>query len=271
MKDPTTETTPHGRRPPLPGRSIAVASGKGGVGKTTLCANLALAAAEYGKRVLVVDFDLGLANLDVVFRLPPGRNLRDMLHGGAPLEGCLRQGPEGIRILPASSGYRDMASLPQAEVRRLLDAVSRVPEPPDVTLLDAAAGIGHAVVEAVIDADEIVLVTTPDPSAVTDTYALLKILGRAGRTEGITLAVNLAGSRDEAYHTAGKLSRAARSFLGLDLGRFAWIPRDAAVRSAGQAQRMVLREHPTAPASRNLRFLASKVLSAGPPGGGPKP
>lgn len=262
MKDTTPQATltTDATTTKLPGRSIAFASGKGGVGKTTLAANVAVLAAEYERNVVLVDLDLGLANLDVVFRLEPGPTLRDVL-SGTSIDACVQDGPGNIRILPASSGYRDMAQLATHDVHKLLGELARLSNPPDLTIFDAAAGISDSVVETLLGVDEIVLVTTPDPSAVTDAYALLKILVGHGRRHGIYLTVNFAESMDDAFHTAGKIARAAESFLGIDLRDFGWVGRDRAVSRAGVAQKILVHSDPAASASRNIRFVASRILS----------
>ena len=251
----------------LPGRSIAIASGKGGVGKTTFAANLSVLAAEADRDVLLADFDLGLANLDVVFRLDPGETLRDVLRG-TPVEQCVRRGPRGIRILPASSGHREMAQLASDEVGQLLTQIGRIAPAPDVTILDVAAGIGDGVIEALLATDDVVIVTTPDPSAITDAYALIKVLAGLGRTDGLHLAVNLASSRSEAFHTASKISRAAESFLSLDLQNFTWLGRQRTVTRASLSQRLFVESDPTSEAAHSLRFLASRLLGSDTAHGG---
>ena len=244
---------------PFPGRSIVFASGKGGVGKTTLAANAAVAIADLGRGVALVDLDLGLANQDVLFRLPPGPTLRDVLRG-TPISECARKAPSGVRVLPASSGHRDMASLARGDLRRLLSTLDGLDPKPDVTVADAAAGIGDSVVESILLADHAVIVTTPDPAAITDAYALIKVIVSAGRRESMSLVVNQADSLDEAYATASKISRAAESFLAIRPPEFGWIPRAKGVSRAGRAQRLFVHEEPDSPATRNLRFLVSRAL-----------
>ena len=278
MKGVADGSIPAGETPlPVPAASagvalrvIAVASGKGGVGKTNLTANLAVALARRGLRVCVLDADLGLANLDVLLGLTPTASLRDVLSGERRLADVLIDGPAGIRIVPAASGVEELTALAPAERLRLLDEVETLDGSVDVLLLDTAAGISSNVLYFAAAAADILVVITPEPTALTDAYALIKVLAsRYGRREFL-VAVNMAAGASDAEAAFARLARVTSRFLRVELEYQGYVPYDDAVPRAVRQQQPVILSAPGTPASLAVGELARRLAGRSPavPGGG---
>jgi len=244
---------------------LFVTGGKGGVGKTLVAANLALELARRGKRVLLTDLDLALSNLNVLLRLPGQRSLEPFFARRAGLEECLVQSGSGADVLPAGSGARELAVLPEGERRRLLDALLQLSGSYDVVVADGAAGIGPDVLGFATAADHVLLVTTPEPTAMTDAYGLVKALhahGEAGEHEVPTpeLIVNLAAGIEEAEASATRLRGVCERFLARSPKLAGWLPRSLAV------ARSVERQQPFAlaggPADLELPLSCLRQLAA---------
>lgn len=208
--------------------------GKGGVGKTTLTADLGIALARAGKRVLLVDLDLGLANLDVVLRVRSDRTVEDALEGRCAFEDCVIRGPEGVYLLPAGSGNAKMGAPDRARRAALLEGLSRLAPDYDVLLADSAAGIGHDVLAFAAAADHVFVVTTPNPAALTDAYGLIKAIdtwGRDSESEVPTpeLVINQVSGLEQAEATAARLRAVCEHFLCRRPRTAGWLPASEAV------------------------------------------
>jgi len=240
---------------------VAVASGKGGVGKTNLTANLAVALGREGKRVCLLDADLGLANVDVLFGLSPRLSLLDVLRGEHSLAEVVLQGPAGVRIVPAATGAHELTTLGPDDRARLLAEIDQLAGGLDVLLIDTAAGISPNVLYFTAAAADALIVITPEPTALTDAYALVKILSvRHGRREFL-VTVNMAAGASDAEAAFARLARVAERFLRVRLEYQGYVPWDDAVPRAIRSQEPVVVGAPYAPASLAIAELARRLVS----------
>lgn len=244
-----------------PVQVIAVTGGKGGVGKTNVSVNLALALAELGRRVVLLDADLGLANVDVLLGLTTKRTLADVIAGECDLRDVLIQGPGGIRIVPAASGTQSMVQLSSLQHAGLIQAFSEI-EDLDVLIIDTAAGIGEAVVSFVRAAHEVLLVVTDEPTSITDAYALIKLLVQDGAKTKVAVVVNAAASKAEGERTYKTLAKACDTFLKMTPPLLGVVRRDAKVREAIRAQTPLLTRHPGSDAARDVEAIAQQLAQA---------
>jgi len=248
--------------------TIAVTSGKGGVGKTSVVVNLAVALARLRNRVAVLDADFGLGNVDVLLGLAPTGHVGHLLTGEKTLTEIALPGPVGIRIVPASSGLQDLTALTARQWQRLADALETVCRESDYLLIDTAAGISDNVIALLVGAQRVLVVTSLEPSAIVDAYALIKIVSHADPHKEIAVVVNGARDHEEADLVFRQLEVAATRFLKRHLVYYGHIVHDPAVREAVLEQRAVVDHRPQSPASRCYRVLASRVAGL-TPGGGP--
>ncbi len=250
-------------RPPL--RVIAVTSGKGGVGKTNIATNLAVLAARMGRRVLVMDADLGLANVEIVLGLKPRHHIGDLIDGRAPLDEVLARGPHGIRILGAGSGVQSLTSLDDARKMRLIEALDPLDEMFDVVIVDTGAGIGDNVLFFVGAAQEALLVVNPEPTSLTDAYATVKVLSQQAGVRDFDLLVNPAPHELAARDIYRKLTRVTDKFLDVNVKLVGHVPYDDNLQRSVMAQKPLVELYPLSPASRALAGIADKLLAGPPP------
>ncbi len=227
-----------------PVQVIAVTGGKGGVGKTNVSVNLALALADLGRRVMLLDADLGLANVDVLLGLTPKRTLADVIEGRCELRDVLLLGPGGVRIVPAASGTQSMVHLSPMQHAGLIQAFSDISDNLDVLVVDTAAGIGDSVVSFVRAAQEVLLVVCDEPTSITDAYALIKLLNRDHGMTRFRVLANMAHSPQEGRNLFAKLTKVTDRFLDVALQYVGVIPYDESVRKAVQKQRAVYEAFP---------------------------
>lgn len=242
-----------------PVQVIAVTGGKGGVGKTSVSVNLSVALAQMGRRVALLDADLGLANVDIMLGLNAKHNLEDVLSGAHSLTEVMLMGPCGIRIIPASSGTQHMAQLSAMEHAGLIHAFSEISEQIDVLIIDTAAGITDSVVSFVRAAQEVLVVVCDEPSSITDSYALMKLLNRDFGLTRFRVLANMTRTAQEGQNLFNKLTLVTERFMDATLQFVGSIPFDDAMRKAIQRQRAVVEMTPRAKASLAFHSLAEKV------------
>jgi len=241
-------------------RVLSVTSGKGGVGKTNVVANLAFAFTRIGKRVLVLDADLGLANMDILLGLTPHYTI-EHLFKGRKISDILIKGPGGMSIMPASSGVLDLVDLNESQKLFLLNEIDLISEGVDVLLIDTGAGISSNVMYFNIAAQESIVIVTPEPTSITDAYALIKVLSTRFRKKEFLILVNLVEDALEAEEVFRKISRVADRFLEtLSIDFLGFIPLDKKLPMAVRHQRPVLEFFPKATSSRSFMELAKAIL-----------
>jgi len=244
-----------------PVQVVAVTGGKGGVGKSNVSVNLAIGLAEQGKRVVLLDADLGLANLDILLGLSVNRNISDVLAGTAKLSDVMVEGPAGIKIIPASSGAQHMSNLGEVEHAGIITAFSDLDDFMDVLIVDTAAGISKTVTSFVRATQEALIVVTDEPTSVTDAYALIKVLNRDCRMSRFRMVANMVKTPKEGQMLFNKLVKVTDRFLDVSLQYCGAIPMDEAVRKAVQRQKAVLEAYPRSKAAVAYRSLAQKVAT----------
>lgn len=240
-------------------RVVTVTSGKGGVGKTNVVANLAVGLARAGKRVMVLDADLGLGNIDVLLGLVPRYTLEDVLCGSRHLSDIIIEGPAGIQVLPAGSGLPQLTSLSDSQQLMLHSELEDVADAVDVLLIDTGAGISPSVTYFASAAQETIVVITPEPTSLTDAYALMKVLCRQHRERRFNVLVNMVKSQRDATQAFRKLDVAAERFLNVSLAYMGFIPLDDYVPMAVIEQKAVTERFPCSPASRAFVELSKKI------------
>ena len=239
---------------------IAVTGGKGGVGKTNVTLNTAISLAQQGKRVMVLDADLGLANVDVLLGLRVEKNLSHVLSGECTLDEVLVEGPYGIKIAPASSGSQSMTELTATEHAGLIRAFSELQSQIDVLIVDTAAGISDMVLSFSKASQDIIMVVCDEPTSLTDAYALIKILNKEHGIFRFKIVANMVRSIREGDELFSKLSKVTDRFLDVALELVAVIPFDENVRKSVRKQKAIVEAFPTSPAAMAIRRLAKKAI-----------
>jgi len=242
-----------------PVKVIAIASGKGGVGKTNVSVNLGVALASQGKEVLLLDADLGLANVDVMLGLHPQHSLQHVLDGTKTLNEVIVEGPAGLKIIPASSGVQKMAELSPVEHAGMIQAFSELQQNIDILLIDSAAGIADSVVTFTKAAQEVVVVVCDEPASITDAYALIKLLSRDHNVEHFHIIANMTRSVQEGRELFNKISMVCDRFLDVSLDFMGIVPFDEDLRTSVKKQRAVVEYIPRSKAATAFLHLAKKV------------
>lgn len=241
-------------------RIIAVASGKGGVGKTNLVVNLAIALAQRGQRVAIFDADLGMANADVLMGLTCSHSLYDVMQGTKSLSEVIVPGPAGIRLVPGGSGIQELANIDYYQRERLLAAMKELEQDTDLLLIDTGAGISRNVLSFVSAADEVIIVVTPEPTSLTDGYGIIKVMSKYHLQSEVYFVVNRVTSMNEAQQTINKLETVIQRFLQIKARPLGYIFDDKVVNKAVMGQEPFVLKYPNSAAAASLHQLAQNLL-----------
>jgi flagellar biosynthesis protein FlhG len=241
-------------------RVLSITSGKGGVGKTAVVSNVAVALAKQGKKVLIIDADLGLANVDVVLGLAPPYNLNHFFNGERSLEEVMVEGPHGLKILPAGSGVQQYTRLDGQLKMRLIESLDALEEQFDVVLIDTEAGISDNVTYFNVAAQDILVVTTPEPTAITDAYALMKLLSTQYHQKRFLLAVNSVREPDEGLDVFEKLTMVSGRYLDISLDYLGCIPFDRQMHESVREQQVMVDLSPDHKVAKAFVELAESLV-----------
>ncbi len=242
-----------------PVKVIAVTGGKGGVGKTSVSVNLAVSLSQQGFKVMLLDADLGLANIDVMLGLTAKQNLSHVLNGECDLKDIVLQGPQGLQIIPASSGTKNMAELSLAEHTGIIQAFSDIGHHLDFLIIDTAAGITDMVVSFTQASQDIIAVVCNEPTSITDAYALMKVLNKDYSLDRFHVLANMVQTSKEGRELFATLSGVCDRFLDVTLNYLGSIPSDENLRKAVRKQKPLVEAFPRSGASIALKSLAKKV------------
>ena len=240
-------------------RAITVAGGKGGVGKSTVAVNLGMSLSMAGHDVMLLDADMGLANVDVLLGLAPSRHIGHLLDGQCTLVDLLLTAPHGLRVIPAGSGARRLAQLGSGEHAAIIRAFDELAQPPKYLLVDTAAGLSDSVAMFAAAADDVVLVVCDEPASITDAYALIKVFSRDFAVRRFRMVANMVRNEGEARQLHHKLSRVSDRFLDVVIDFSGWVPHDERLRQAIRQQSAVVDLWPSSRSAQAFKQLAGAV------------
>jgi flagellar biosynthesis protein FlhG len=253
-----------GKMAKSPLKVYAVTSGKGGVGKTNLTANLAVCAAKLGRRVLIIDADLGLANVEIVLGVKPRFHLGDLLDKGLSIDDVMVEGPHGVMLIPAGSGVQTLTHLSDAQKMLFVQALEPIEDRFDLVLIDSGAGIGENVLFFVGAAQEAILVVSPEPTSLVDAYAAVKVLSQQAGVTTFNVIVNPVVDELAARGIFQKLTAVTGKFLQAKVHHLGYVPRDENLHRAIMAQRPVCEMFPSSPSARAIAVVAERLLADRP-------
>lgn len=244
-----------------PTRLITVTSGKGGVGKSNFTLNFALGLLASGQKTVVFDVDLGFANLDVLMGISSKKHLLQLLEPDTSIWDILEKGPGSLEFIAGGTGFTQMMKVDDGKLDKLFTQLEKLHGYADVLLFDTGAGITNESMRFILSADEVLLVTTPEPTSITDAYALIKMIHSQNPRTAIRLVINRVSSFQEGKQTADKLTMVAKRFLDMDLATLGFVPDDANVSKAVKQQRPFFLTYPQSQASKGIRELVSVYIS----------
>lgn len=262
--DPTGDRLPNGEAAPTSGpRLLAVTSGKGGVGKSNVSVNLGLCLARMGRRTWLWDVDLGLGNADILLGVSPRYDLGHVVFGDRTLEEIIIEGPEGLRLVPGGSGWHQMAQLSQWRLNRLVSDLASLGSDADFILMDTGAGLGRGVIQFALAAQEVIIVTTPEPTALADAYGLLKVVFDVNPGVRVYLVINQARNSGEAHEAYRRLNDAVERFLHRSVLWLGSLPQDEAVPASVRRRQPFVLAFPRSPAAQAVERIAARLLGEG--------
>ncbi|MGI6307379.1 MAG: MinD/ParA family protein [Dethiobacteria bacterium] len=241
-------------------RTFVVASGKGGVGKTNIVVNLALILGQWGQKIIILDTDLGMANVDILLDLQPRFTLIDVIHGRKDLQDVILKGPANIEIIPGGSGLSQIVNLDSQQREQLIARFSALEEKGGFLLVDCSAGLSRDVLSFIAAADELMLVTTPEPTAITDVYSIIKIVSNYGLHSRVNLIVNMAGSIRDGEKVFERIRRVCENFLEIEVAFLGGIEYDQSVQKAVLNCSPYVLQFPRSRATRCTRHIARRML-----------
>lgn len=246
-------------------RIIAVTSGKGGVGKSSTSINLAIQFRRMGKKVIILDADFGLANIEVMFGVIPKSNLSDLMFRGKELKEIIIDGPEGVQFISGGSGIAKLSNLDKEQIKRMVSKLSELEEMADIIIIDTGAGMSSSVMEFLTAAPEVIVVTTPEPTSITDSYALLKSLsmydGFDPENTRVRVIANKATSIEEGKSLYEKLSMVVEKFLKIKVEFLGIIPQDDSIVKAVMKQKPVSIMYPESDSATNFYNIANTLIN----------
>lgn len=245
-------------------RVIAVTSGKGGVGKTSIAVNLALQLQEAGKKVVILDADFGLANVEVMLGIRPQYNLADLIFHNMAIEDIITKGPKEIGFISGGSGVQDLVNLDKEKLKRLIAKLVKLDNLYDVIIIDTGAGISNSVIEFVLSSPEVLLVVTTEPTSITDAYSLLKAVNRKKEfnreQSAIKVITNRVESADEGEEIYNKINIVASKFLNIQLEYLGYVPQDKKMAGAVIEQTPIVIGEPDSEAALQIKNICNKML-----------
>ncbi|MCL1996871.1 MAG: MinD/ParA family protein [Defluviitaleaceae bacterium] len=243
-------------------RLITVTSGKGGVGKSNFTLNLAICLSKAGNRVIIIDADFAMANIEVLFGVVPGKSLLNVLRGESTISEIIIDGPAGISLVSGGSGFADLAALNEKQVDFFLESFTYFDENYDIVLIDTGAGASHQVINMVKASQETIIITTPEPTALTDAYAMIKILKSLKTMPEMFIVINRIDNRREGEEIYSKLNRVSHRFLGLELKLLGFIPDDNFLLRAVKKQEPLNLLYPKSPSAKSIQEICNMLLSS---------
>ena len=238
---------------------IAITSGKGGVGKSNISANLSIILSQQGKRVALFDADLGLANIDVILGVTPSYNLTHVVSGGKNLNEVLVEGPAGLKVIAGGSGVHELAQLSLEQIDKLTSNLSLLEEEMDLILVDTGAGLSKSVLNFVLAADEIIVVTMPEPTAIADAYGVIKAIFYHNQEAKVNLLINRVINQKEAEKVAERIIQVCNQFIGKEINCLGYVLEDSKITQAVRIQQPLVLAYPRCPASQCLQRVAEMV------------
>jgi len=240
-------------------RVICITSGKGGVGKTNFTINLGMELTKLNKKVVIIDADLGLANIDVILGTVPKYTLLDIIHNNKSIEDVIMNGPNGIKVISGGSGVLELVDMPLTSIQKLIEKFNSINNYADIILIDTGAGLSNSVLSFVLSAQEVIVITTPEPTSITDAYAMIKTINLKEKNKKIKVIINRVENISEGNIAFEKLYNASKRFLSIDLEKLGYVLDDNNVSKSVKKQRPFTIEYPNSIASKNIKNIAIKL------------